>query len=88
MGAGDMMICMRLSYSVVLDPAEEGGFTVRVPRLPGCVTEGDTLEEAQANAREAITAYLLSLLDDGQEIPEPDGGGIQVRAVEVDLDAA
>ena len=79
---------MKLTYSIVLDPAEEGGYTVRVPRLPGCVTEGDTLDEALANAREAITAYLLSLRDDGLPIPEADGGGIKVRAVDIELDAA
>jgi antitoxin HicB len=79
---------MARSYSIVLDPAAEGGFTVRVPRLPGCITEGDTLDEALANAREAITAYLLSLRDDGLELPEPDGGAVLVREVVVDLDAA
>lgn len=79
---------MTLSYSIVLDPAPEGGFTVRVPRLPGCVTEGDSLDDALENAREAITAYLLSLRDDGIDLPEPDAGTIQVRAIAVDLDAA
>jgi len=52
------------------------------------VTEGDTLDEALANARDAIAGYLLSLRDDGEKIPEPDGGSVQVRAVDVDLDAA
>jgi antitoxin HicB len=79
---------VNLSYSIVLDPAEEGGYTVRVPRLPGCVTEGDTLDEALANAREAIMVYLLSLRDDGEAFPPPDAGGIMLRAVEIDLDAA
>jgi predicted RNase H-like HicB family nuclease len=79
---------MTRSYSIVIDPADEGGYVVRVPRLPGCVTEGDTLEEAVAHAREAITAYLLSLRDDGLPFPAADGGTIQLRAVEIDLDAA
>ena len=79
---------MVLSYSVTLDPASEGGYVVRVPRLPGCITEGDSLDEAIANAREAITAYLLSLRDEGSELPEPDGGAVLVRSVAVDLDAA
>ena len=61
---------------------------VRVPRLPGCVTEGDSVDEALANAREAITVYLLSLRDEGRAFPPADGGGIQVRAVDVDVDAA
>jgi predicted RNase H-like HicB family nuclease len=79
---------VRLTYSIVLDPAEEGGYVVRVPRLPGCVTEGDSLDEAVDNAREAITAYLLALLDDGKELPAPDEGGIAVRAVAVDVGPA
>jgi antitoxin HicB len=79
---------MKRSYSIILDPAAEGGYVVRVPRLPGCVTEGDTLEEALANAKEAVTAYLLSMREDGEELPPPDGGAIQVRAIDVDVDAA
>jgi len=79
---------MTFSYSIVLDPSEEGGYTVRVPRLPGCITEGDTLDEAIANAREAITAYLLSLRDDGKPFPTPDEGQVLVRALEVNVDAA
>lgn len=79
---------VKLSYSIILDPDPNRGYTVRVPRLPGCVTEGDTLDEAVTNAHEAILAYLLSLRDDGEPVPPPDAGGIQIRAVEVDLDAA
>ena len=62
-------------YVVVLKPAlEEGerGFTVNVPSLPGCITEGDTVEDALANAREAIQAYLLSLHDRDLPIPPSD----------------
>ena len=72
---------MTRSYSIVLDPAPEGGFTVRVPRLPGCVTEGDTLDEALENARDAIMAYLVSMRDDGLDLPDPDAGTVMVRAV-------
>ena len=79
---------MTRSYSILLDPAPEGGFTVRVPRLPGCITEGETVDQAIANAREAITAYLLSLRDDGEELPPGDDGSIQIRSIAVDLDAA
>ncbi len=57
------------SYSVVLTPAEEGGFTVTVPTLPGCVTEGDTLEEALSNAREAVRLTLESLAERGEVAP-------------------
>lgn len=45
----------------VLTPAEEGGYTVTFPHLPGCVTEGDTLQEALANAREAADLWLESV---------------------------
>jgi predicted RNase H-like HicB family nuclease len=47
---------MRLK--VVLEPSEEGGYTVYVPALPGCISEGETVEEALANIREAIALYL------------------------------
>jgi len=47
---------MRLK--VVLEPSDEGGFTVYVPSLPGCISEGDTMEEALANHQEAIELYL------------------------------
>jgi predicted RNase H-like HicB family nuclease len=57
-------------YTIILEPdPEDGGFTVLVPALPGCITEGDTREEAIANAKEAILLYLESLLADGEEIP-------------------
>lgn len=61
-------------YSVILTPAEEGGFVVTCPALPGLVTEGDTLEEARAMAQEAIQAYLESLQKDG--LPIPAGGSL------------
>ncbi len=50
---------------VVLEPdAEEGGFSVYVPSLPGCISEGETIEEAMANIREAIELYLEPVEDD------------------------
>ena len=47
---------MRLK--VVLEPSDEGGFTVYVPSLPGCISEDETIEEALANIREAVALYL------------------------------
>jgi len=47
-----------MTFKVVLEPSEEGGYTVYVPALPGCVSEGDTIEEALQNIREAIKLYL------------------------------
>lgn len=61
-----------LRYNVFFEPAEEGGFTVTVPRLPGVVTEGNTFEEAQENVKDAIKGYLQILQELGEEIPEPD----------------
>ena len=58
------------SYTVLFEPAEEGGYIVTCPALPGVVTEGDTLEEARAMAKDAIRCYLESLAKDGEPIPE------------------
>jgi predicted RNase H-like HicB family nuclease len=49
---------------VILEPSDEGGFTVHVPALPGCVSEGETVEDALANIREAIELYLEPVEDD------------------------
>lgn len=57
------------TYTVVFEPAEEGGFTVTVPALPGLVTEADTFEEARAMAEDAIRGYLKALRKRGDEIP-------------------
>jgi antitoxin HicB len=57
------------SFSVVLEPQEGGGFTVLVPALPEVVTEGDTEQEALANAQEAIRAILSYRRDHGIAIP-------------------
>ncbi len=52
-----------MKYLVTLREAEEGGYTVEVPALPGCISQGDSYEEALANIREAIVAYLAELED-------------------------
>lgn len=58
-------------YTIILHPdPEDGGYTVTVPSLPGCVTEGDTPEEAIAMAREAIAGYIESLEKHGEPVPE------------------
>ena len=56
---------------MVLEPSEEGGYTVYAPSLPGCISEGDTKEEALANIREAIELYLELTEDD--YIPDDPG---------------
>lgn len=59
-------------YTAVFEPAEEGGFVVTVPKLPGLVTEGDTFEEAVHMVQDAIQGYLTVLNENKEEIPEPD----------------
>jgi antitoxin HicB len=56
-------------YTVLFEPADEGGYVVTCPALPGLVTEGDTLEEARAMAQEAIRAYLESPQKDSLPVP-------------------
>jgi len=54
----------KMRFQTVLEPSEEGGYTVYVPSLPGCISEGDTVEEALTNIREAIELYLEPVEDD------------------------
>ena len=56
-------------FTVLFEPAEEGGYVVTCPALPGLVTEGDTLDEARRMAEDAIRGYLESLTKDGVSIP-------------------
>ena len=66
-------IIMGLTYTVLLVPEPEGGFSVEVPALPGCFSRGKTISDALRNAEEAILCYLGSLLDDGEAVPEETG---------------
>ena len=59
----------RFTYTIHIEPAEEGGFVVTVPALPGCVTEGDTYEQAIANAHEAIEGFVEALILAGENVP-------------------
>ena len=60
-------------YTVILTPErEEGGYSVSVPALPGCYTQGDTLDEALENARDAIRLYLEDVVASGEPVPEED----------------
>jgi predicted RNase H-like HicB family nuclease len=61
-----------LSYKVVFEPAEEGGYTAYVPSLPGCISEGDTYREAQENIKEAIEGWVEVSRKFGDEIPRSD----------------
>ncbi|MBI4266847.1 MAG: type II toxin-antitoxin system HicB family antitoxin [Chloroflexi bacterium] len=53
-----------MKLKVVLEPSEDGGYTVYVPSLPGCISEGETKEEALSNIKEAILLYLEPTEDD------------------------
>jgi len=55
---------------VILIPDETGGYTIEVPSLPGCFSEGDTIDEALANVQEAITGFIEILTEDGVAIPD------------------
>ena len=58
-------------YTIILHPdTEQGGYWVTVPALPGCTSQGDTLQGAIANAQEAIALYLETLTARGEPIPE------------------
>jgi len=59
-----------MNLRVNLEPSDEGGFTATVPSLPGCISEGDTREEALANIREAIELYLEPVDDDTAGMPD------------------
>ena len=67
-----------MKLRVLLEPSDEGGFTATVPALPGCISEGDSREQALANIQEAIELYLEPVDDDAAFLP-------QVEVVEIAL---
>ena len=58
-----------MEYPVILEPGPEGGYSVMVPDLPGCFSQGDSFAEAVSNAREAIELHLFGLREDGLVLP-------------------
>lgn len=73
-----------LTYTAVFEPAEEGGFVVSVPALPGCLTQGETFEEAKRNIEDAMMGYLATLKDLGEDIPHEIADPIITRVVAPD----
>ncbi len=69
-----------MTFNIVLEPAEEGGYNVTVPALDGCFTQGDTEEQAIKNAKEAIECYLEGLEKINQIYSNPN---IKVKEIEV-----
>jgi antitoxin HicB len=60
---------MNRTYTIILEPSEDGGFVVTVPALPEVGTQGDTREEAMANAREAIELVIEHRIARGEPVP-------------------
>lgn len=69
-----------MKYNVVFEREEDGGYHAFVPALHGCHSQGDTLDEAVENVREAMEAYIESLKAAGEPMPKED---IYVRPIEV-----
>ena len=75
----DTVRTAQYEYTVIFEPAEEGGYVVTVPALPGLHTEGDTFEEARSMAVDAIRGYLECLREDDKDIPIEHGYSITHR---------
>ena len=76
--------CVRcMKYTVILEPQDEGGYTVIVPSLPGCISEGDTRDEALENIRDAIKGYMASLKKHGDPIPHEEFSHAELMEVSV-----
>lgn len=71
-----------MRFNVILEEADEGGYCVKVPALSGCYTQGETIDEAMTNAKEAIVCYLEGLEKVNQIKSSPE---FMVREVEVCL---
>ena len=62
---------LSLPYKIEIRPSSEGGFGVSIPDLPGCISQGETVEEAMAMIADAKAAWIEIALEDGVDIPEP-----------------
>jgi len=73
-----------MEYMILIYKAEEGGFWAEVPALPGCYSQGETIEETVRNIKEAIEAHILALKEEGEEIPTREKfviGRVKIAAV-------
>ena len=73
-----------LQYTVMLLPEPEGGYTITVPALPGCVSFGRTIAEAKAMVMDAISGYVASLRKHGEPVPSDEGGLVTSVALSSD----
>ena len=72
-----------MEYTVLIHPAEEGGYWAEVPALPGCFTQGETIDETLENARDAIECHLVCLREEGKEVTGDEGlviGRVKIAA--------
>jgi len=83
----DLSILMdkQLRYTAVFEPAEEGGYIVTFPAIPGLATQGETVDEARAMAADCLRAYLESLRKDGEPLPYEAAEGLITERLTVDL---
>jgi predicted RNase H-like HicB family nuclease len=61
------------NYNVVLEPGVDGGYVAIVPAFPGCYSQGETVEEALINARDAIALTIEDMQASGEQIPDASG---------------
>ncbi len=71
---------MARHFTVIFEKEEEGGYHVFCPVLPGCHTQGESIDEGLQNIREAIQLYIASLVEDGLQVPEED---IFIKPIEI-----
>ncbi|HZA24252.1 MAG TPA: type II toxin-antitoxin system HicB family antitoxin [Dehalococcoidia bacterium] len=76
------MVVNAMKYTVILEKGRESGYVAHVPALRGCVSQGDSREEAISNIKEAIEVYIEALLEDGLTVPTEVGK----ETVEVQVD--
>jgi len=77
---------MKQRYTVLLEPDEDGGYHAYCPILPGCHSEGDSVEEALGNVREAIELYVESLTAHGEAVPTETG--LVIASAEIETHAS
>ncbi len=70
-----------MKYTVIVEQGQESGFVAHLPALRGCVSQGETRDQALSNAKEAIEAYIEALMEDGLPIPREVGR----EAVEIEV---
>lgn len=71
------------TYPAIFTKEADGGYSVRFPQLDGCYTQGDTMEEAQRMATEAMALHLFGMEEDGDQVPEPSFDGIVLKTGEL-----